>query len=1020
MLRNLKAKKLISLLLCAIMLIGMLSLSAIATPLIAVPHIVGNETLPVENQVSDFTVGTVDDGDYIAPRYDFWENGRNTFIFVTGDPAYEALHGQPRHVDYRDRDGDLVWSGNATVHYIARQDVAGVGGGAGAPSVPLTNVSPFVRNNPGTAPIPVGFNSNPITFVSNTVYFFDDGAFLDTDDFSVNNKLNVENVAFIGLNRDDVTDEPLAIFYKSPAGPSRGGNNATGFMARNVINEPNIHIENIIFDGSNIDMVRQGGTLGGQNQASRGEFFWMISNRANDLVVRDVVLQNIGNRVTLPTLENLTANNQRKNVAINIFAAGAPHIPFTAESQRNFENLTIRNVSTMTGFGVIQMNRTSGNYFYNLNMENPNASGTGFAHSATSTAGFGTSVIKIEHTPIGAATVTEGGNTVTGDQIAEQMGNIVFAGMLRVPENHVTSAIYVQDFRYSNILMPNDFNWALVRTSNGNSNLAAVAIYNSKRPQATNYALLQLDKGYWVVENQTAAPNLQAQLDNIGTILGTTATSPASMTSLPAPNIKMIADTSGQIGNFTIPEFPQSRGAVNIVALRQTATPTIDVHPARANALGFDTPAVAPEEFVAFNGDVGGIVLPANNETIRMFNFDFKTLVEWTIEDVVEGDPAAEPVPISPGIVNFTSLNSGRNLFLQHVPESRSVTYTVEGLAPANFSPALSTLDSNEQIGNLVAVGSDLTTTSTDNGGVAGTWTFNGWTTANAGVTIADGMFVMPENAVVFVGTWTFTMQEPGDGNDDNGDDDDYDDNGNNGNGPFAPYHNSFMIGRPSGNIYPHANIRRSEVAAVFFRLLSDDTRIEMWSQQNQFPDVNSPQWFNNEVSTITNMGLIRGLPNGTFEPNRAITRAEVAAIVARFFGEPDVNVMAFTDIAGHWAEAYINQLAHFGWVQGSGDGTFRPNDPVTRAEFAAIICRMLDRVPDSVEALLDGRTRWPDKSNQNAWYYLYLQEATHSTEFERLENDYVRWTAILDHIDWSVFSRPNSRPDDILISEVR
>jgi len=234
--------------------------------------------------------------------------------------------------------------------------------------------------------------------------------------------------------------------------------------------------------------------------------------------------------------------------------------------------------------------------------------------------------------------------------------------------------------------------------------------------------------------------------------------------------------------------------------------------------------------------------------------------------------------------------------------------------------------------------------------------------------------------------------------------------------GPFSPYHNSFMIGRDSGNIYAHANITRAEVSAVLFRLLSDNARINLWSQQNPFTDVNSTNWFNNEVSTITNAGVLRGMPDGTFAPNRDITRAEVAAIIARFFNESGSGQGAFTDTAGHWAEAYINQLAHFGWVQGYG-GAFRPDQAITRAEFAAIINRMLNRVPDSIDALLDGRIQWPDKTNQDAWYYLYMQEATHSTEFERVAGDYLVWTEILPHIDWSVFSRPDSRPDEILVS---
>lgn len=234
----------------------------------------------------------------------------------------------------------------------------------------------------------------------------------------------------------------------------------------------------------------------------------------------------------------------------------------------------------------------------------------------------------------------------------------------------------------------------------------------------------------------------------------------------------------------------------------------------------------------------------------------------------------------------------------------------------------------------------------------------------------------------------------------------------------FSEYHFSFMIGRPDGNIYPHMSITRAEATAILFRLLSDDARILLWSQDNPFPDVNSGQWFNNEVSTIANLGIVHGHKDGTFAPNQAITRAEASAMVARFFGGQLESINEFVDIDGHWAAGYINHLAKLGWVHGYNDGTFRPNQPITRAEFAALINRMLNRVPESTEALLAHRTAWADNKNPNAWYYLYLQEATHSTIFERLESGYIRWVEILPHIDWSVFSRPNSRPDDIMISQ--
>jgi len=234
----------------------------------------------------------------------------------------------------------------------------------------------------------------------------------------------------------------------------------------------------------------------------------------------------------------------------------------------------------------------------------------------------------------------------------------------------------------------------------------------------------------------------------------------------------------------------------------------------------------------------------------------------------------------------------------------------------------------------------------------------------------------------------------------------------------FSPYHNSFIIGTPDGMIRPHGNITRAEVATVLFRLLDDNFRAAQWSQQNRFSDVHMNQWFNNAVSTMANADILYGNPDGTFRPNDSITRAEFAAMIARFFDGIDSSGQnTFTDTSGHWAESYINKLADFGWVRGDGSGHFHPNGLMTRAEASAIINRMLDRVLGSTDDLLDGRTLWPDKTNQNAWYYLYMQEASHSTEFERRANRTLRWTEILPHLDWSVLERPDSRPGDIIMA---
>jgi len=161
-------------------------------------------------------------------------------------------------------------------------------------------------------------------------------------------------------------------------------------------------------------------------------------------------------------------------------------------------------------------------------------------------------------------------------------------------------------------------------------------------------------------------------------------------------------------------------------------------------------------------------------------------------------------------------------------------------------------------------------------------------------------------------------------------------------------------------------------------------------------------------------------LPGGIFGPNQNITRAEVATLIARFF---DIEALdgSFTDIEGHWAEEYINRLAQFGWVQGAGDGRFRPDALITRAETAAMFNRMLGRLLENADGLLDGRTRWPDKTNMNAWYYLYMQEASHSTEYNRPEGTlYHYWTGFLPALDWAALQRPDSRPDDITVSQDR
>ena len=232
----------------------------------------------------------------------------------------------------------------------------------------------------------------------------------------------------------------------------------------------------------------------------------------------------------------------------------------------------------------------------------------------------------------------------------------------------------------------------------------------------------------------------------------------------------------------------------------------------------------------------------------------------------------------------------------------------------------------------------------------------------------------------------------------------------------FSSMHEAYLVGFPDGTVRPNQSITRAEVATIFFRLLDDDYRAQIWSQQNSFSDVTASNWFNNAVSTLTTADILEGFPDGTFRGNQAITRAEFVTIVARFIEEPaHAGTDLFNDISDHWAREYINSVGHYDWIRGFAGGDFRPNQSITRAEAAAIINRMLNRLPETSADLLPGMVTWSDNMNQNAWFYLYIQEATNSHDFEmKADGIHERWTELREPRDWTVLERPNSRPQDI------
>lgn len=218
--------------------------------------------------------------------------------------------------------------------------------------------------------------------------------------------------------------------------------------------------------------------------------------------------------------------------------------------------------------------------------------------------------------------------------------------------------------------------------------------------------------------------------------------------------------------------------------------------------------------------------------------------------------------------------------------------------------------------------------------------------------------------------------------------------------------HFNYIIGTPEGLSLPTANVTRAEVATIFFRLMTDDARAKFDSLDNNFSDVAKGKWYNRAISTLANAGIIKGDPAGTYRPDDPITRAEMAAIIARF-GDFKEGGKTFNDISGHWAQKYIELAASNGWINGNPDGTFKPNNNITRAETVAMINRVLDRQTKDVSDLLpvSQMTNWSDNMDTAKWYYRDMQEATNNHKAERVGNSiYEKWTEKLPDIDWASY----------------
>ena len=215
--------------------------------------------------------------------------------------------------------------------------------------------------------------------------------------------------------------------------------------------------------------------------------------------------------------------------------------------------------------------------------------------------------------------------------------------------------------------------------------------------------------------------------------------------------------------------------------------------------------------------------------------------------------------------------------------------------------------------------------------------------------------------------------------------------------------HFAYIVGYGNGEVRPQNNITRAEVATIFFRLLTDDVRDENLTKTNRYSDVAATSWYNTAVSTLSSMGIITGYPDGTFRPNAAITRAEFAAIAARFDHDGDKTAAKFSDIASHWAKDEISIAYNNGWITGYPNSTFGPQRDITRAETMTLVNRVLNRQPETEDDLLPNMTVWTDNANPKAWYYLAVQEATNSHYYEfKTNSQYEKWTELRETRDWT------------------
>ena len=332
-------------------------------------------------------------------------------------------------------------------------------------------------------------------------------------------------------------------------------------------------------------------------------------------------------------------------------------------------------------------------------------------------------------------------------------------------------------------------------------------------------------------------------------------------------------------------------------------------------------------------------------------------------------------------------------------PLMYTLTYDVTGDLPEGYTaPAKQTLVKGSSY-TVAEVPASVTGTKD---GANGTFSFNGWKKDDG--TILTGEQQLTADLTLH-GVWTFTKKSSSGGHRPSNPTVTIPDDvptGLNGKDHYA-----YVVGYPDGMVYPQKNITRAEVATIFFRLLKDETREANMTKSNSYNDMKDGAWYTCAVSTLSKMGIIKGYEDGSFKPDASISRAEFAAIAARFDPDGDKTPATFSDVSSHWAKDEISIAANHGWIKGYEDGSFKPDQKITRAETMTLVNRVLKRLPETKDDLHKDMKTWPDNQNESAWFYLAVQEATNS-HYQNLKKDgtHEKWESMRETRDWAALEK--------------